>query len=148
MEANCGPLVKKKLDQNKKDGVKWQTVWNGDNGCEVKKDRKQYTVNIEERTCNCRSCQLTGLPCLHDYAAIWHMGGEPDDYLDQFYHKETYEKSYAYPLQTINGTHEWVKFGIKPVLPPIDKKMLRRPKKNRRKPKDESKEKKKKAWTT
>ncbi|KAK5836252.1 hypothetical protein PVK06_012026 [Gossypium arboreum] len=117
-------------------------VWNGDNGCKVKNGRKQYTVNIEKRTCSCRSFQLTGLPCPHGCAAIWHMAGEPDDYLDQFYHKETYEKAYAYPLQPINGTHESVKFGIEPVLSPIDKKMLGRPKKNRRKPKDEPKEKK------
>ena len=35
-----GPLVKDKFDVQKKEGVEWQVVWNGDNGCEVKEGRK------------------------------------------------------------------------------------------------------------
>ncbi|KAK8715718.1 hypothetical protein V6N13_043046 [Hibiscus sabdariffa] len=139
---NYGPLVKKKFDQSKKDDIEWQLVWNGENGCELKKGRKQYIMNIHERICSCRSWQITGLPCPHACCAIWHMGGDPDDYLDQYYHKQTYLKVYAYALHPINGAHEWAKSRIEPVLPPIEKKISGRPKKNRRKAKDESKKKK------
>ncbi|KAK8694127.1 hypothetical protein V6N13_071684 [Hibiscus sabdariffa] len=93
---NYGPLLKKKFDQSKKDDIEWQIVWNGENGCEVKKGRKQYIVNILERICSCRSWQITGLPCPHACCAIWHRSGDPDDYLDQYYHKQTYMKAYAY----------------------------------------------------
>ncbi|KAH1092045.1 hypothetical protein J1N35_019302 [Gossypium stocksii] len=82
------------------------------------------------------------LPCQHGCATIWHISGESDDNLDQCYHKETYEKAYAYPLRPINRAHEWVKFRIEHVLSPIDKKMPAMLKKNRRKPKDESKKQK------
>ncbi|KAK8583429.1 hypothetical protein V6N13_022135 [Hibiscus sabdariffa] len=78
---NYGPLVKKKFDKSKKDGIEWKMVWNGENGCEVKMGRKQYIVNILERICSCRSWQITGLPCQHACCAIWHMGGGPDDSL-------------------------------------------------------------------
>ncbi|KAK8582463.1 hypothetical protein V6N13_069240 [Hibiscus sabdariffa] len=144
-KQNYGPLVKRKFDQNKKDSIEWNMVWNGDNGCEVKKGRKQYIVKLQDRICRCRSWQLTGLPCPHACCAIWHMGGDPDDYLDQCYHKNTYMKAYAYALHPINGAHDWIKSGIESILPPIEKKMSGRPKKNRRKAKDEPK---KKAWTT
>ncbi|KAK9017093.1 hypothetical protein V6N11_079579 [Hibiscus sabdariffa] len=114
--------VKKTFDQSKKDGIDWQMVWNDENGCEVKRGRKQYIMNILERICSCRSWQITGLPCPHACCAIWHMGGDPDDYLDQYYHKQTYMKAYAYALHSINGAHEWAKSEIEPVLPPIEKK--------------------------
>ncbi|PPE01634.1 hypothetical protein GOBAR_DD01290 [Gossypium barbadense] len=53
--------------------------------------------------------------------------------------KETYLKVYAYVLQLINGPHEWRKSGIEPVLPLVEKTMLCKPKKNKRKAKNESK---------
>ncbi|KAK8619239.1 hypothetical protein V6N13_133205 [Hibiscus sabdariffa] len=128
-KQNYGSLVKRKFDQNKKDSIEWNMVWNGDNDYEVKKGRKQYIVKLQDRICSCRSWQLTDLPCLHACCAIWHMGGDPDDYLDQCYHKNTYMKAYAYALHPINGAHDWIKYGIESVLPPIERKMPGRPKK-------------------
>ncbi|KAL4342528.1 hypothetical protein GQ457_08G017210 [Hibiscus cannabinus] len=114
-------------------------VWNGEGGCEVKKGRKQYHVNLNEKTCSCRKWQLCGLPCQHACCAIWHTGGDPDDYLHSCYLKDTYIKAYSYALQPINGSHDWKKSGIEAVLPPIEREMPGRPKKNRRKAKDEPK---------
>ncbi|MBA0817843.1 hypothetical protein Gohar_028090 [Gossypium harknessii] len=85
------------------------------------------------------------IPFPHACCAIWDLEQDPDDYLHRYYHKDTYLKAYEYALQPINGSHEWTKFGIEPVLPPVEKTMLRRPKKNRRK---EKKTEKSEAWTT
>ncbi|MBA0735722.1 hypothetical protein Gogos_019538 [Gossypium gossypioides] len=74
-KQNYGLLVKRKFDQNKKCGVQWQIVWNDDNGCE-----KLATNWLTMYTC---------LFCLR------HMGGEPDDYVDQYYQKEMYMKAYV-----------------------------------------------------
>ncbi|KAH1083038.1 hypothetical protein J1N35_022799 [Gossypium stocksii] len=79
---NYGPLIKKKFDDNKKEG---------------------------------------------------HLEQDPDDYLHRYYHKDTYLKTYKYDLHPINESHEWTKSGIEPLLPPIEKTILGRPKKNRRK---------------
>ncbi|KAK8609691.1 hypothetical protein V6N13_093107 [Hibiscus sabdariffa] len=136
---NYGPLIKKKFDVIKKDSVAWRMVWNGEGGCEVKKGRKQYHVNLNEKTCSCRKWQLCGLPCQHACCAIWHTGGDPDGYLHSCYLKDTYIKAYSYALQPINGSHNWKKSGIEAVLPPIEREMPGRPKKNRRKAKDEPK---------
>ncbi|KAK8572825.1 hypothetical protein V6N12_028865 [Hibiscus sabdariffa] len=107
-KQNYGPLVKRKFDQNKKDNIEWNLVWNGDNGCEVKKGRKQYIVNLQDMICSCRSWQFTGLPCPHACYAIWNIGGDLDDYLDQCYHKNTYMKAYAYALHPINGARDQI----------------------------------------
>ncbi|MBA0576900.1 hypothetical protein Golob_027938, partial [Gossypium lobatum] len=62
-----------------------------------------------------------------------------DDYLHEFYHIETYKSVYSFPIQPINGPHDWEKTDVKLVLPPIERKMIGRPKKNRMTAKDESK---------
>ncbi|KAK8632665.1 hypothetical protein V6N13_073051 [Hibiscus sabdariffa] len=105
-KAFFGCHMKRKFDQNKKDNIEWNMIRNGDNGSEVKKGRKQYIVKLQDMICSCRSWQLTSLPCPHACCAIWHMGGDPDDYLDQCYHKNTYMKAYAYALHPINGADD------------------------------------------
>ncbi|KAL4323348.1 hypothetical protein GQ457_11G020680 [Hibiscus cannabinus] len=136
---NYGILIKKKFDVIKKDNVSWRMVWNREGGCEVKKGRKQYLVNLNEKTCSCRRWQLCGIPCQHACCAIWHTDGVSDDYLHSCYLKDTYIKAYSYALQPKNGFHDWKKSGIEAVLPPIEREMPGRPKKNRRKAKDEPK---------
>ncbi|MBA0809020.1 hypothetical protein Gohar_024709 [Gossypium harknessii] len=42
---NYGPLIKKKFNDSKKEGVDWKMIWNGENG----------------------------IPCPHVCCAIWHI---------------------------------------------------------------------------
>ncbi|KAH1107109.1 hypothetical protein J1N35_010877 [Gossypium stocksii] len=88
-EYNYGLIIKKKFDDNKKEGVDWKMIWNGEM--------------------------------------------DPNDYLHKYYDKDTYLKAYEYVLQPINGSREWTKSGIEPVLPLVEKTMSSMPKKNRRK---------------
>ncbi|XVF43068.1 hypothetical protein PTKIN_Ptkin02bG0011100 [Pterospermum kingtungense] len=53
-------------------------------------------------------------------------------------------KAYEFSLQPINGSHEWKKCGLEPLLPPILRKTPERPKRNRSKSKDELKKSKRK----
>ncbi|XP_040948664.1 uncharacterized protein [Gossypium hirsutum] len=138
-KRNYGPLVKAKLDANKKDCVEWQLIWNGENGCELRKGRYQYTVDLSQSICSCRSWQISGILCAHACAAMYHLGLQLDDYLNECHHIKTYKKAYSFPMQPINGPHDWPKTGIELALPPIERKMPGRPKKNRRIAKDEPK---------
>ncbi|MBA0556032.1 hypothetical protein Golob_026173 [Gossypium lobatum] len=70
---------------------------------------------------------------------MYHLGLQPDDYLHECYHIETYKKAYLFPMQPINGPHDWEKTGIEPMLPTIERKIPGSPKKNRKMAKDESK---------
>ncbi|MFQ6648333.1 hypothetical protein Gotur_021172 [Gossypium turneri] len=55
-KQNYGPLVKAKFDANKKDCVEWQLIWNGENiNIQLRKGNYQYTVDLSQRICSCRS---------------------------------------------------------------------------------------------
>ncbi|XVF45867.1 hypothetical protein PTKIN_Ptkin02bG0241900 [Pterospermum kingtungense] len=51
---NYGPHIKDGFDEYKKEGVDWRVHWNGDRGCEVKKGRRQFTINLNKKECSCR----------------------------------------------------------------------------------------------
>ncbi|XVF50096.1 hypothetical protein PTKIN_Ptkin04bG0067200 [Pterospermum kingtungense] len=104
---NCGPLIKKKFDEIKKEGVEWEMHWNGEKGYEVKKGRLQYIMDMKKKMSSCRSWQLTGIPCPHVCCAILNDEGNPDDFLDKWYHAQTFSKAFQHALQPINGAHEW-----------------------------------------
>ncbi|XVF67747.1 hypothetical protein PTKIN_Ptkin10aG0147000 [Pterospermum kingtungense] len=130
---NYGPFIKDKLDDYKKEGVDWRVHWNGEKRCEVKKGRKQFTVNLKNKECSCRVWQLSGIPCPHACCTIWHDGKDPDVFLHKWYHPTTYYKAYQYALQPINGSHEWKRSELEPIQPPAARKARGRPKKARRK---------------
>ncbi|PPS10379.1 hypothetical protein GOBAR_AA10261 [Gossypium barbadense] len=99
------------------------------------KNSKAWTKAFQ----GCRSWQLSWILCPHVCCAIWHLEQDPNDYLHRYYHNDTYLKAYEYVLQPINGSHEWNKPSIKLVLVLDEKAMPDRPKKNRRKAKNEPK---------
>ncbi|KAK8669521.1 hypothetical protein V6N13_106949 [Hibiscus sabdariffa] len=106
---NYGPLIKKKFDVIKKDSVAWRMVWNGE---------------VVEGG-SCVEFHANMLVVLFGILVGTQM--------------IIYIKEYSYALQPINGSHDWKKSGIEAVLPPIEREMPGRPKKNRRKAKDEPK---------
>ncbi|XP_017635007.1 uncharacterized protein LOC108477073 [Gossypium arboreum] len=105
-KQNYGLLVKAKFDANKKNCVEWQLIWNGENGCELRKGSYQYTVDLSQRICSCRNWQISGIPCSHACVAMYHLGLQPDEYLHEYYHIDTYKKAYSSLMHPINGPHD------------------------------------------
>ncbi|KAF9620153.1 hypothetical protein IFM89_010812 [Coptis chinensis] len=74
---------------------------------------------------------LSGIPCCHAIAAMFYAKVNPDDYVAYWLKKDMNMKAYSYFLQPING-EEWPKTKNEFFLPPLNKRMPGRPKKNRR----------------
>ena len=88
---------------------------------------------MTNKTCSCRYCQVSGIPCQHACAALFKMAQEPNNYLHECFSLETYKKTYKHGLQPVDHESAWpVSPNPKP-LPPRVKKMPGRPKKNRKK---------------
>ncbi|XP_019182496.1 PREDICTED: uncharacterized protein LOC109177564 [Ipomoea nil] len=130
-KGRYGPLIMKKLIANKKESIGWKVDFNGDDGYEIKKGRNHFKVRLENKTCSCRSWDLTGLPCPHAICAIFDNGRNMEDYLDPCYSKEAYQRTYAHALLPMNGELFWPKTNCEEILAPIPKKMTGRPKKKR-----------------
>lgn len=88
----------------------------------------QYAVDLTQRSCSCRACDLSGIPCQHAVAAIYHERGDPVDYVHHWCKKEVMLKAYDGEHTPLADQKEWAKTG----LVPNRKRQLGRSKKLRR----------------
>nr|GMD08080.1 uncharacterized protein LOC109147413 [Ipomoea batatas]GME17952.1 uncharacterized protein LOC109147413 [Ipomoea batatas] len=103
--GNYGPLIMKKLNQNILESVGWKVDFNGDDGYEIKKGRNQLKVEVENRSCSCRSWDLSGIPCVHAICAIFDQGRDPEGYIDAWRPKRKRNREASeVPSSRGNGT--------------------------------------------
>ena len=72
------------------------------------------------------------MPCTHAISCILRRRLKVEDYVDAFYHKETYMKAYALSVMPMPGEKGWEKTGQAPLDPPNLVIQPGRPKKLRR----------------
>ncbi|XP_050238220.1 uncharacterized protein LOC126687706 [Mercurialis annua] len=135
--TDISPMAQKKLDENKLRACDCMIEFNGDQGFEVLDMGFGHTIDLAQHTCSCRSWQLKGIPCAHACCAMARLKKNPDHYVSHWYSKETYLKSYAKFIQPVRGRKLWPQLNYPTILPPVIAKKPGRPKKNRRKDKDE-----------
>uniref|UniRef100_A0A803PQD8 Zinc finger PMZ-type domain-containing protein n=1 Tax=Cannabis sativa TaxID=3483 RepID=A0A803PQD8_CANSA len=79
-----------------------------------------------------RRWELTGIPCSHVVAVIWHNKQDPELYVSKWYTKEYYMKAYSHQIFPIRIQDEWPRSGKIGMINPIHKKQPGRPKKSRK----------------
>ncbi|GJW97579.1 hypothetical protein Tco_0179387 [Tanacetum coccineum] len=120
-------------------------AFNGGEEYEVKgQSGSQCVVNVVKKVCSCRKWELTGIPCSHAIAANYNMSlngvqvGIPEEWVDKCYWLATWQKTYSYTIGCLNGRVMWKKSQIPTTLtPPKHNTPVGRPRKNRRKSKEE-----------
>ena len=109
-----------------------QVRYNGDAGYEVREGQNRHTVSIQAKICTCRFWELTGIPCQHSIAAMWHARVDPMTHISDYYSKETYLDTYRTKFGVVRGREFWDIEECAPVLPPPITKLPGRPKLKRR----------------
>ena len=84
-------------------------------------------VDLDSRTCSCRLWDLSGIPCVHANAAINYINQTPDVYIDGYFSKENFKKSYSSNIKPVNGSNLWSQTGFIKPLPPLARRMPGRP---------------------
>ncbi|XVF74176.1 hypothetical protein PTKIN_Ptkin13bG0039100 [Pterospermum kingtungense] len=98
----------------------------------------QFVVDLQARSCSCRRWDLTCIPCIHVVAAMFITKERPESYVDDCYNKETQLKIYSHFISPINGASQWKHVENQElILPPVIRRPLGRPRKNRKKEADE-----------
>ncbi|GJT47448.1 zinc finger, PMZ-type containing protein [Tanacetum coccineum] len=98
---------------------------------EVRRGDEAYEVNLNTRKCSCRMWELSGIPCVHAIAAYTHMKMEPELGVSQFYSKNKWLEAYQHSIRPVPGSKLWKPVDFPKPLPPIERKMPRRPRKVR-----------------
>ena len=95
---------------------------------EVIQGAERYDVNLETRTCGCRSWQLRAYPCVHALAAIAYMNLKAEDYIDECYSKSSFLASYEYTINPLADSSMWPRNpALNSILPPLKRRMPGRP---------------------
>lgn len=137
-KSSCGPRICARIEKEREKSGKWQVEWSGGAKHEVFWDnlffhaREGYVVLLENHNCSCRKWDKTGIPCQHALAALAFQGLDPLEYIAHWFKKETYLKAYQFPVNPLRGRAFWATSEEGPLLPPIVKKMPRRPATKRR----------------
>ncbi|KAL5704299.1 hypothetical protein ACHQM5_022747 [Ranunculus cassubicifolius] len=133
--GELGPRIRARIDKGKEDSRNWLSTHNGSNKFEVKhvRGKHSYIVDMNLKVCSCGLWSLSGIPCTHAIAAIYHLRDQPENYVSDWYHRNKMEMAYFHGLEPINGEPLWVKHGGIPLKPPRQRRLPGRPKKARRK---------------
>ncbi|XP_057520881.1 uncharacterized protein LOC130801132 [Amaranthus tricolor] len=104
---------------------------------EVVEGKSTLAVSLNQRTCLCNVWQLTGIPCRHAMRAILHEGLDPQSLVDDWYSVEKYKLAYHHNIKPIPDQDKWPATEHPTILPPVLKRGVGRPCRNRKRGDDE-----------
>ncbi|KAL4329504.1 hypothetical protein AHAS_Ahas13G0306700 [Arachis hypogaea] len=82
--GRLAPVQEKRMEKLLNLSTKWTAEWVGDNErkrFEVSRKGIMVDVDLIRHSCSCNRWQLTGMPCLHAFAAIRKRHDTPQDYV-------------------------------------------------------------------
>ncbi|XP_056691882.1 uncharacterized protein [Spinacia oleracea] len=114
------PRIRAKLNNFRQGTRNWRAIEANTNVYEVQhihNSNLSYAVRLDQRKCACRYWDVNGYPCLHATTEICAKIENPESYAGIWYHKDTYQTAYSFPLEPVNGQHMWKKVEGGPILP-------------------------------
>ncbi|XP_023736276.2 uncharacterized protein LOC111884187 [Lactuca sativa] len=126
-KSNVCPAILRKMQLFGKNMRLWVVVHSQGHVFEARRGCDSYMVDLDSRTCSCRLWDLSGIPCVHANAAINYINQTPDVYIDGYFSKENFKKSYSSNIKPVNGSNLWSQTGFIKPLPPLARRMPGRP---------------------
>ena len=131
--GEIGDRVHKILERNKLQSGWCHPIANGFSKFQITDGMgRQYAVDLAHKSCSCRAWDISGIPCPHAVAAIYHERGDPMDYVHHYYKKEAMLKAYSFEHILLSDQKEWAKTGLVPIKAPLTRRQPGRPKRLRK----------------
>ncbi|XP_059626164.1 uncharacterized protein LOC132269126 [Cornus florida] len=140
INSKCGllcPDIQEKINKRKRSARICKVHYAGDDKYEVECRGISEAVNIGKNTCTCRIWDVCGIPYNHAIACIFARRELPEIYVDSYYHRDTYLKTYENLIYPIPIRRLLSSEPIDPLLPLTYRKPIGRPKKARNKKSDD-----------
>nr|KAJ0209554.1 hypothetical protein LSAT_V11C400175150 [Lactuca sativa] len=129
--SDVSPEIRLGLNELKVNQRFWEVLPSGFNQFETRSGSEAYEVDLDKRTCSCRMWQLNGYGCVHFVAAISYLNRDVEKYVDTYFFKAMYMKTYHYKNCPMNGSKMWSETNYISPLPPNNRRMPDRPKTKR-----------------
>ncbi|CAA7042140.1 unnamed protein product [Microthlaspi erraticum] len=108
-ESLCTPYVIEYLEELlKKEKVEEAKVYRSTNNTwQVIHQESTHRVSLAARTCTCRRCEITGIPCAHAYAVILHIKGQPQEYVCHWFRTSLWRITYDEGIIPLRSARFW-----------------------------------------
>ncbi|CAH9116889.1 unnamed protein product [Cuscuta epithymum] len=126
------PKIQAKLEKEKEEAANCAAMPSSLMVFQVNHRLDSMTVDLISTTCTRRKWELTRVPCCHSVACMFFLHHAPEDYVCEYYKKETYMKIYSGCISPCLSERHWPRKEAELDPPPI-KIGPGRPRKNRRK---------------
>ncbi|XP_044390830.1 uncharacterized protein [Triticum aestivum] len=133
------PKIQKKLDKYIEWAKNCMVTEYGKGVFQVLSLNNTYVVDLNMNSCDCNRWELSAIPCHHAIACFRHERIEPESMVHDCYSVENYKSCYGWNLMPMRDMKHWEKMNGIDVYPPIYTKVMRRPKKSRKKEPEEKK---------
>ena len=94
-------------------------------------------MSLNDRTCMYNAWKITGIPCKHAVRAILHSSQDPIRFCSDWYSCKMYKQVYASTIRSIPDPEHWPEMQFPLIKPPMIKRAIERPVKNRKREADE-----------
>ncbi|CAH1445459.1 unnamed protein product [Lactuca virosa] len=105
----------------------WYVHPSGLNAYEVRNGFHSYGVNLEGMYCTCRLWELFGIPCVHAQATIIYTQQDPTRFINTWFGNDKFLATYNSNILPINDNNMWEPTPYTKPLPPVERRMPRRP---------------------
>ncbi|CAI9296222.1 unnamed protein product [Lactuca saligna] len=121
------PNIRFAINELKAQQRYWQVIPSSLDTFETRNLGESYGVDLEKKTCACRIWQMNGYGCVQSVVAISYVKRDVETFVDPLYCDCIYMNTYKYSIKCMNGIAMWPPTDYIPPLPPLKRKMLRRP---------------------
>nr|XP_040246163.1 uncharacterized protein LOC109746932 [Aegilops tauschii subsp. strangulata] len=97
------PTYSEILEENKQYAKYCQADRAGPTIWQVTSKEKQYCVDMEGYTCDCKRWNMTGVPCSHGISVLTKQKLHPEDYVNDFFKKPLYLEIYKEIIYPVPG---------------------------------------------
>ena len=99
---------------------------------DMTKGHTNFIVRLQDKYCDCRKWQLTGLPCKHVGRCILRMKQQLNNYVEHCFIVEKYRNLYNHIIHPIAAPQMWDKRNLADLEPPYAQRKIGRPQEHKR----------------